>query len=189
MPAVPEAVRRRWRYRLAEDGPAKLHRILRKEDPGAALTIKPGDGQRIVRALEILEASGKPISHWQAKTGQPLVDPQTAQRFVLTPEREWLRARIASRFAAMVEEGALDEVRELISLGLAPEKPAMKAIGVRELAAYLEGRLTLEEALERAVTATRQYAKRQMTWFRNQFGAEWHRIAVPGPLPVILGLP
>ncbi len=189
MPRVPDAIRRRWRYRLAEEGPVKLHRILRKEDPSGAMTIMPGDGQRIVRALEVLEASGKPISHWQSKSGQPTVDPRAARRFVLVPDRDWLRERIALRFSAMVEGGALDEVRTLVAMGLPPEKPAMKAIGVRELAAYLEGSLTLDAALEKAVTATRQYAKRQMTWFRNQLGPEWQRVDVPDRLGETVGLP
>lgn len=189
MPAVPDAVRRRWRYRLAEEGPAKLHRILRSEDPAGAMSIRPGDGQRIVRALEVLETSGTPISYWQSRSGTPLVDPQSARRFVLVPDRDWLRERIADRFAAMIESGALDEVRALAATDLPPEKPAMKAIGVRELAAYLEGDLTLDEALEKAVTATRQYAKRQMTWFRNQLGPEWERVAVPDRLGETVGLP
>ena len=173
MPKVPEDVRARWRHRLAEDGAPKLHRILRREDPEAALAIRPGDGQRIVRALEVLEASGKPISAWQAETGHGLIEEESAERYVLLPDREVLYRNIERRLDRMVEEGALEEVKALLALKLDPSLPAMKAIGVREFGAVLEGRATLEDALAQAKTATRQYAKRQFSWFRNQLGDGW----------------
>jgi tRNA dimethylallyltransferase len=102
----------------------------------------------------------------------------SARLFVIEPERAALVRRIDARFERMLEEGALEEVRELAALGLDPALPAMKAIGVRELAALLAGRLTEAEALERAKIATRQYAKRQSTWFRHQLGPEWGRLAL-----------
>lgn len=173
MPAIPEPVRTRWRYRLAEEGAEKLHRILRREDPEAAMTIRPADGQRIVRALEVLEVSGRSISAWQAEAGHGLIDEGRAARFVILPERELLYRNIERRLDRMVEEGILSEVESLLSLGLDPAMPAMKAIGVREFAAVLDGSLAMDEAIKRAKTATRQYAKRQMTWFRNQLGEGW----------------
>jgi tRNA dimethylallyltransferase len=179
MPEIPTAVRERWRYRLHEEGAEKLHRILRREDPVAAITLRPGDSQRIVRALEVLEASGRSITAWQAEAGQPLVDPETAERFVIAPDRQVLYRNIELRLDRMIEAGALAEVERLISLNIDPAMPAMKAIGVREFSEVLAGRATIEQALVLAKTATRQYAKRQMTWFRNQLDASWTMVGGP----------
>ena len=173
MPRVPDATRERWRSRLAEEGAETLHRILQSEDPAAAATIRPADGQRILRALEVREASGRSILDWQAEAGTPLVDEGHAERYLVMPDRGFLNARIEDRFDRMVEAGALDEVRALNALKLDPALPAMKAIGVRELTSVLENRSSLEDAINLAKTATRQYAKRQMTWFRNQLGEGW----------------
>lgn len=173
MPEIPELVRTRWRNRLGEEGPEALHAILAAGDPDAAKAIRPSDGQRIVRALEVLEASGRPLTAWQAEAGRPLVDEARAERHVILPDRETLHRNIARRLDRMVEEGAMDEVAKLLRLGLDQAMPAMKAIGVREFAAVFGGALSSEEAKKRAVTATRQYAKRQMTWFRNQLGEGW----------------
>ncbi|MCT7375065.1 tRNA (adenosine(37)-N6)-dimethylallyltransferase MiaA [Chelativorans salis] len=178
MPDVPTAVRRRWRQRLEEEGAAALHEVLGRSDPDAAARIRPSDGQRIVRALEVLEASDKPIGAWQAERSPPLVDGAAARKLVLEPERKMLASRIDQRFDRMMAAGVLEEVRALLSLDLPASMPAMKAIGVRELAAALNGQITLEEAVTRAKAATRQYAKRQMTWFRHQLGPDWQRVAV-----------
>lgn len=180
MPDVPSHIRRRWRYELAEKGPAKLHRLLRSRDPNAAMAIKPGDGQRIVRALEVLEASGMTISDWREKKGTPLVDPERTERILLIPDREILRENIRRRFEDMVKRGALDEVRALVARNLDRDLPAMKAIGVRELSDVIENKRDLKDAVDDAITATRQYAKRQMTWFRHQFGPDWMRIETGG---------
>ena len=177
MPAVPDELRARWRGRLAEEGPGALHAVLAERDPETAASLRPGDGQRIVRALEIIDASGRSIRHWQQRGSAPLVDPDTATRLVLDIDRSVLHARINTRFERMAEEGALEEVARLRAMKLDPALPAMKAIGVPELGRYQDGETTLAEAIERAQAATRQYAKRQMTWFRNQFGEEWRRIS------------
>ena len=129
-----------------------------------------------MRALEVLEASGRSIRDWQAIEGRSLVDQATAQLFVLEPDRAELARRIEARFDRMLELGAREEVAALTSLGLDPSLPAMKAIGVRELTAAAAGEISEVEAILRAKTATRQYAKRQMTWFRNQLGPQWQRI-------------
>lgn len=176
MPEIPAAVRDRWRYELNEKGPGRLHRILRAEDPAVAARLSPTDGQRIVRALEVLEFSGRSILDWQAERGRPLIDGATAKMFVVDPARSDLVSRIERRFDTMIERGALDEVRALLALKLDSALPAMKAIGVRELVAVIDGTMSQAEAIERAKTATRQYAKRQSTWFRHQFGPEWQRI-------------
>jgi len=176
MPAVPTEIRDRWRGRLAEVGPEPLHALLAQRDAETAAALKPTDGQRIVRALEVVDASGRSIRAWQAQKGRPLVDRATARFFVVEPDRAELVGRIEQRFDRMVEKGALDEVRAFAALGLDASLPATKAIGLRELEAALAGRIGLAEAITRAKAATRQYSKRQSTWFRNQFGPEWRRI-------------
>jgi tRNA dimethylallyltransferase len=177
MPDIPPAIRARWRDRLAAEGADLLHRELAKRDAAAAAALEPADGQRIVRALEVLEASGRSIRDWRRETGTPPVDAASTRMVVLTPERTDLVNRIDMRLERMMEEGALDEVRRLAALGLHPSLPATKAIGFRELRAVQEGKSTPAEAVERAKIATRQYAKRQSTWFRTQFGTQWQRIA------------
>lgn len=173
MPVIPDAVRAGWRHRLAEQGPTVLHEELRKRDPEAADALNPGDSQRIVRALEVVEATGRSILTFQAKRGEALVDPDSARKILLLPDRSVLRERIRGRFERMMRDGAVDEVRTLLALKLESDLPAMKAIGVREITGYLNGTLSREEAIERASIATRQYAKRQSTWFRNQLSADW----------------
>lgn len=173
MPDVPDAVRERWRARLDAEGAAVLHRVLRDMDPAAANILRPSDGQRIVRALEVMESSGRSIYDWQKERGRALVDAASARRAVILPDRQWLSARISQRFDQMMREGAIEEVRALFALKLSDRLPAMKAIGVREIGAALAGEITFEEASERAKLATRQYAKRQMTWFRNQLDSGW----------------
>lgn len=178
MPDVPAEVREKWRTTLAREGAAALHAKLAERDSAAASAIRPTDGQRIVRALEVLDASGRPISHWQKAAGEPLVDRDSARLLVIEPDRKLLADRIARRFDRMLDAGALDEARALATLGVGAEMPAMKAIGVRELLAADRGELSLDAAIDLARTATRQYAKRQSTWFRNQLGAGWQRIAM-----------
>jgi tRNA dimethylallyltransferase len=182
MPDVPDRIRERWRYELTEQGPLKLHRLLSREDPDAAARIGPTDAQRIVRALEVLESSGRSIVEWQRGSGRPLVDPSSLRAYVIEPDRADLVARIDARFDHMLERGAREEVAALMRLKLNPALPAMKAIGVRELSAAALGDISEEEAILRAKIATRQYAKRQATWFRNQFGQEWKRVRSPGEI-------
>jgi tRNA dimethylallyltransferase len=175
MPAIPDEISGRWRRSLAEEGPQKLHMLLRKKDPEAAVRLDPADGQRIARALEVLEASGRSILAWQAEAPKALVKPENAKMILLEPERKLLVERIERRFDRMIGEGAAAEVEALLALRLDASLPAMKAIGVREIAAALAGRIEMDDAVERAKAATRQYAKRQATWFRHQMGSEWQR--------------
>ena len=173
MPEVPADVREHWRNRMSEEGAEALHSALTELDPEIAATLRPTDSQRIVRALEVFEGTGKSLLNWQKNTGTALVDDASATKIVLLPDRKWLGERIAQRFNLMWDHGALDEVRVLNALHLDPALPAMKAIGVREISAFFAGEMTREDAIERSIIATRQYAKRQSTWFRNQLDESW----------------
>ncbi|NML73221.1 tRNA (adenosine(37)-N6)-dimethylallyltransferase MiaA [Rhizobium sp. S-51] len=176
MPAVPAEIRQRLRDRLTAEGPEGLYRELEARDPAMAERLGPQDGQRIVRALEVLEATGRSISAFQGRGGPVIVDPHRARKIVVLPDRALLHARINRRFETMFDEGAVAEVEALLALKLAPDMPAMKAIGVSQIAAMLKGEMTPEAVIEQASAATRQYAKRQMTWFRNQMDESWERI-------------
>ena len=176
MPAIPDEVRERLRGRLAREGAEALHRVLAARDPETAARLKPGDGQRIVRALEVLEATGKSISAFQSASGPAVIDSARAGKIVVLPDRAVLAERIDRRFAAMLEAGAAEEVKTLLAQDLSPAMPAMKAIGVPQIAAMLAGKMSEAEVIARGAAATRQYAKRQMTWFRNQLDESWRRI-------------
>lgn len=182
MPAVEPQVRERWRGRMAEEGPARLHAELALRDPEAAARIRPGDAQRILRALELGETTGAPLADLQRRQGEAVVDAARAVKIVLTPPRDLLRERIARRFDQMMAGGALEEARAFLARPTAREGLAAKAIGLPELGAHLAGELTLAAAVERAVTRSRQYAKRQDTWFRHQFGADWRRFDDPAEI-------
>lgn len=177
MPEIPAGIRAHWRGRLADAGPEHLHAELAARDPETATGLNPADGQRIVRALEVLEATGRPLRVLQRRKGRALLDPAGCRKILLTPERSLLHERIARRASAMLAGGAaFDEVRQLSRLRLDPALPIMKAIGVRELLDVLAGLRSLPEAETAITTATRQYAKRQTTWFRNQFGTDWLQV-------------
>jgi tRNA dimethylallyltransferase len=164
VPAVPPAARTEARALLAEIGPAALHARL---DAETAAGLRPSDSQRIARAYEVLLATGQGLAEWQRQAPATGPAPWRFRALLLDPPREALRQAIASRFAAMLRGGALDEVRALLVQGLDPALPAMRAHGVPELMAHLRGEMTLEEAERRAVLNTGQYTKRQATWFRH----------------------
>ncbi|SMC57357.1 tRNA dimethylallyltransferase [Rhizobium sp. RU36D] len=176
MPEIPAEIREHWRSRLLAEGATDLHAILAERDPDIAARLAVEDGQRIIRALEVLEATGQSISAFQGKAGPVVVDPLKARKIVVLPERSLLHDRINRRFAKMLDEGAVEEVEALLALNLAPEMPAMKAIGVSQIAAMLQGSLSKAEVIALSSAATRQYAKRQMTWFRNQMDETWERV-------------
>ncbi|MEF2073556.1 tRNA (adenosine(37)-N6)-dimethylallyltransferase MiaA [Consotaella aegiceratis] len=183
IPPIPEVVRRHWRGRLAEEGPEALHRHLQALDGQTAARLAPADTQRVLRALEVVEATGRPIGAFQAGQGAPLVDPNRCRRWVLAPDRAVLRERIAQRFDAMLDEGAVEEIAAFRrDWPAAMQGSVGKAIAVAELSAYLDGDLTLDEARERAINRTRQYAKRQETWFRHQLDGGWIRLATASDL-------
>jgi len=144
-------------------------------DPVAAATLNPGDTTRIARALEVAWSTGKTLGEWQEQREGGIGDMIDLRALVLIPPRPWLYERCDRRFAEMVESGAIDEVRTLLSRNLDPDLPVMRAIGVPELGAHLRGELTLEQAVAAGQQATRRYAKRQYTWFAHQPPPDWPR--------------
>lgn len=168
IPPVPEEVREAIRRESEGRDTPELHRILSERDPETARTLRPSDRLRVQRALEIFAATGQPlVSFHGARQPGPLNDVPVIKLF-LAPEREELRRRIDQRFLAMMEQGALDEVRALGERNLDPMLPAMRAHGVPGLLAYLRGELSFDEAIAKGQGDTRRYAKRQFTWFRHQ---------------------
>ena len=162
-------VREAVRARIARDGVESAHAELARRDPASAACVPVRDAQRVARALEVVEATGRPMSEWRGWEGA------SDLRFcviLLTPSRPALYAACDVRFARMLEEGAIEEVRALLALRLDPALPAMKALGVREIAAWLAGECSLEEARAAGQKATRNYVKRQETWFRHQLSPD-----------------
>ncbi|WP_198388372.1 tRNA (adenosine(37)-N6)-dimethylallyltransferase MiaA [Rhizobium etli] len=176
MPDIPEALREELRRRLVEEGTDALYAELSDVDPAMAAGLNRRDGQRIVRALEVTKATGRSIADFQGRSGPVVIDADEARKIVVLPDRAVLHARINGRFEKMLQQGAEDEVKALLALGLPAEAPVMKAIGVSQIAAMLKGEMTRDEVLEKGAAATRQYAKRQMTWFRNQMDDSWQRL-------------
>jgi tRNA dimethylallyltransferase len=179
VPPIPLEIRETVRARLEAEGPAALHAELLRRDPGSP--IKPGDRTRIARALEVLEATGRPLSDWHREGLPPLIEASGAVKVFLAPERDELRRRIDARFDAMLEAGALDEVRALAARKLDPLLPAMKAHGVPWLIRCLNGELSLAKAAEGGKNDTRRYTKRQFTWARHQL-PDWTWTAPAGAL-------
>jgi tRNA dimethylallyltransferase len=167
VPDVPPEIRKAWRERAEKVGAEGLYRELEARDPVMAARLRPSDPQRLLRALEVIDATSISLSEWQGAGVAPVLAPEAALKLVIAPERESLYAAIDARFAAMVEAGALEEARALLALGLDPTLPAMRAQGVRELASYLSSESSFEAAITKAKTETRRYAKRQMTWLRR----------------------
>ena len=172
VPDIPSGTRVFWREQSESLGPEGLYRELQTRDPVMAARLRASDPQRVVRALEVIEATGVSLAEWQETAGAPVLHSEAVLKLVVAPEREPLYAAIDARFDRMIEEGAIDEVRALVALHLDSGLPAMRAHGVRELAAYLAGTVTLEEAVAKAKTETRRYAKRQMTWLKR-FMTDW----------------
>ena len=172
IPDPGEPARAEARALLAAEGPAALHARLAQADPATASGLRPSDGQRLARAWEVLRGTGTGLAAWQARHAPPAF-PWAMRAIVLDPPRPALRAAIAERFRAMLAEGGLAEVRDLLDQNLDAALPAMRAHGVPELAAHLRGEITLDEAGRRAILATGRYTKRQATWLR-------HRHVVPG---------
>lgn len=167
IPDVPVEVRDAAGLAFDADGEGAFRRRLAEVDAPAEARIESGDRQRLIRAWAVARHTGRALSDWTART-RPLLEPGSWTGLVVEPQREALYARCDARVAQMVEAGALDEVRALMSRGLDPALPAMKAVGVREFAAHLAGGTTVAAAVEATRQATRNYAKRQLTWFRNQ---------------------
>jgi tRNA dimethylallyltransferase len=173
VPAIPASIRHAWSEQLLAQGAQALHSELMRLDPRAAAAIRPSDPRRIGRALEVLEATGKSLLDWQDAPGElPPLSGDRVVRLVVEADRAALYARIEARFDAMVEAGVVEEVGSLLQRELPPGLPILRAIGVKPLAGYLRGDLSLDEAVAFAKLESRRYAKRQMTWFRNRM-ADW----------------
>jgi len=149
---------------------------LQAEDPGRAASLDAGDAARIARALEVVRSTGKPLAHWQAERVGGIGAAVELFPLILLPPREALYRRCDERFARMLEGGAVEEVEELLRKALPPLSPVMRAIGVPEIAGFLRGEWSRDEAVARGRQATRNYAKRQYTWFRRQPPVAWPRI-------------
>ena len=166
IPPVPAQIRAEARALLARIGVEALHARLLQRDPETAAQLRSSDPQRTLRAYEVFEATGRSLAHWQRDTGEPLLKDMRLARFVLNPPRPLLRTRIGERFKAMLENGGLEEALALSDP--APAVPAATLLGLRPLRALARGEVDPEDAISQAVTTTRQFAKRQMTWFRNR---------------------
>lgn len=154
---------------------AEAHAALAREDPAAAARLAPADAARVARALEVVRATGRPLADWQQAREGGIADDIRLVPLILLPPREPLRARCDARLAEMFDAGAVEEVEALLARELDPALPVMRAIGVPQIARHLAGEVSRAEALEAARAATRQYAKRQTTWFRHQPPADWLR--------------
>ena len=174
IPAVPEEVRACVRAAAEGKTQQELHAELAAKDPLTAARLRPTDPQRILRALEVFAATGKPLAAFHGPKSSPLLNAERCAAFFLAPARETLYARIDARFDRMMETGALDEIAALRARRLDPALPAMRAHGAPHLIAYLDGRMSREEAIARGKSDTRHYAKRQFTFARHQLpGFEW----------------
>ena len=171
VPGIDPEIRRTVRALAVTEA----HAALGREDPEAAGRLRPTDTTRVARALEVIRSTGRPLAAWQAERAGGIRAHVALRPLVLLPPRDWLHARCDARFEAIFSEEGIAEVRALLDRHLPIAAPVMRAIGVREIAAFLRGDMTREEALAAGKTATRQYAKRQYTWFRRQPPPDWPR--------------
>jgi tRNA dimethylallyltransferase len=175
VPSIDPAVRTKVRAASVAENLAALMPL----DPVAAATLNPGDTTRIARALEVVKSTGRPLADWQKQLEGGIGDQIELRPLILLPPRPWLNERCDRRFAAMMEDGAVAEVARLLERNLDPQLPVMRAIGVREITAFLCGELTKAQAIDAGQQATRRYAKRQYTWFSHQPPADWRRFTDP----------
>ncbi len=168
VPPVDPELRGRLRAALAECGSEAMHRMLCERDPAGAAAIRPTDPQRILRALEVLEATGEPLRAWHARQAETPPEGWTVKRILLMPGRDVAYAACEERFDRMIAAGAVEEARAVDAMGLDPTLPAMKAVGLAPLLAHCRGALGFAEAVAAGKRDTRRYARRQMTWFRNR---------------------
>lgn len=185
VPAIPADIRSAVRARLESDGVSALYAELIERDPVTAARLMPLDRTRIARALEVVLATGRSLSDWHQKELPALLDPANSVKVFLSVERRDLVARIETRFAAMLDAGALEEVAALAARGFDPLLPAMKAHGVPWLIRHLKGELSLEAAAAGSIMDTRRYAKRQLTWFRGQM-KDWAAVTPENALDEVM---
>ena len=149
------------------------YQALQREDAASAAALSPNDDSRVKRALEVIRSTGCSIIDWRTRLEGGIADEVNLRPLILLPPRDWLHDRCDKRFEQMMDQGAVEEVRALLALNLPTDAPVMRAIGVPEISAMLNGEIDRSEAVSRGQAATRQYAKRQYTWFRNQPPADW----------------
>lgn len=172
IPDIPPEVVARAAARLEAVGRDRFHQEVAARDAVTAKRIPPSDSQRLIRAWSVFEHTGEPLSGWQARGNEGAAEDIALLKLLFLPDRETLYPACDRRFAAMVEGGAIEEVVALRALGLDEDLPAMRAVGVREIGVMLDGEVSRDEMIARGQAATRQYAKRQFTWFRRQFIAD-----------------
>ena len=171
-PTRNRELRERLRETGEQKGPGYLHRLLRRMDPEAAGTIHANDTPKLIRAIEVCLLARKPVSEL-FQQGRPSLQGYRVLKIGLNPPREALYERINQRARLLFENGLVEEVRGILDRGYPSTAPPFQSHGYRQAIDYLEGRLSLEEAVYHTQTRTRQYAKRQMTWFRKETGVEW----------------
>ena len=167
VPEIASDIRAKWRAAGANEPSHLLHQALAERDPVMAQRLEPGDRQRIVRALEVVEQTGRSLADWQGQPGTPVLAPDKVVKLVVSPPRDVLHARAEARFAGMLASGAGEEVRSLMDQGLDLGLPIMRALGVAPIRAWLGGEIDRQSALERGQAETRQYIKRQSTWLKK----------------------
>jgi tRNA dimethylallyltransferase len=167
VPPIPADVRAFWRSEAQRLGAAALHGVLTQRDPDMGAQLRPSDPQRVTRALEVLDATGRSLAEWQRIPGTPLILEAQCETVVILPDRAALFARADARFDAMIDRGALNEVAALAERRLDPALPVMRALGVPQLMQHVAGQLPLSEAVTEAKLETRRYIKRQMTWIKK----------------------
>lgn len=176
IPSIPVEIRTYWRTEAQKCGSQNLHQRLRERDPETAARLRSSDPQRIVRALEVLDATGLSLSAWQNVRSQPLLSSSHCIRLLLCPDRKELYTRSERRFDSMMQRGALQEAERIQSLSLDPSLPAMRALGLRPLLKYLKGELSHDDAVLEAKADTRHYIKRQLTWIVSNM-ITWNKIS------------
>jgi tRNA dimethylallyltransferase len=169
IPSIPGDVREKTQALYDNLNEDKFRIELAKLDPETAARLAKNDRQRSIRAYEVALHTGKPLGYWHKEAAPSLVEGFDIEPHLLMPERDTLYAACDNRFAKMMAEGAVEETKQFLSRNLDTELPAMKTLGLREISAYLKNEITLDEAITQGQQATRNYAKRQMTWFRNQW--------------------
>ena len=177
IPDIPPEIRDHWRGQERSHSAQELYELLNQRDPEMASRLHPSDPQRVIRALEVHDATGRSLAQWQNEPGEPVLTEEQTLRIFLSPPREALYARIDIRFDTMLEMGALEEISALAKLDLDPGLPVMRALGVAPLMQMLSGKISHEEAATRTRTDTRRYAKRQITWAKSNM-ITWNSIIV-----------
>lgn len=179
VPPIHPEIRKQVRGRSVEENRLQLAEL----DPNATPQLRPTDSARIARALEVVLSTGRTLTDWQKRREGGIAEQVELRPLILLPPRDWLYRRCDERFAAMIDQGAVEEVKALLARKLDPDLPVMRGIGVREIAAFLRGELSLDQAIAAGQQATRRYAKRQYTWFGHQPPAAWPRFR-DVPIPV-----